>query len=362
MRKLILTTIACMTLVSFSPLAEPTEVEAAKPNISNTQIKNLQEAPPAAINEIFPDDALSFKVAQELSVSEDTVVTQEQLDTIKTMVYVEFGVKDLSGMEYLHNLHVIDLSQNEITNIDSLAKLTNLEEISLNQNQIVDISPLMNLPLLNNLEIEGNQIASLPSFDNLVNLKILDLNNNQLSDISNLKVAKQLTDLYISNNNISDISILSNLEQLQSFYAETNQLTSLESLQNKVYLEDFDADYNQIKDVTPLSTCPNLKYIQIEANQISDFSSLSNQHFIKFEANGQEVYLPPVMLGQSTSIVLKDNKGVTLTDWIWDTPGVYENDTLTWQNSGDNSAYFLNNQYPTFPSVDVSVYQTVTPN
>lgn len=361
MKKFILASIACTTLICFSPLAEQVEVNAATSDITTAPEKSLQEAPPATVDQIFPDDALAFKVAQELGVSEDTVVTQEQLDTITTMVYVAFGVEDLTGMEYLHNLKLVDLSQNNISNLENLANLTELEVVSLNENQITDITPLMNLPKLNNLELGVNQISTLPSFENLTNLKILNLSSNQLNDISALKDTPQLTNLSISANNVSDISVLSALDNLKVFYAESNQLTSIESLRNKTKLEYFDANFNQIKDVTPLSTIPTIKSIQIEENQISDFSSLASHNLDLFDATGQNIYLPDVALGDSTNIVIKDNLGVTLHDWVWYTPGTYQNNTLTWENAGDNSAYFLNNQYPTFPSVTVTVYQTVTP-
>ncbi|HEM1901277.1 TPA: leucine-rich repeat domain-containing protein, partial [Listeria monocytogenes] len=200
-----------------------------------------------------------------------------------------------------------------------------------------------------------------PSFENLTNLRILNLSSNQLKDISALKDTPQLTNLSISANNISDISVLSECDNLRVFYAESNQLTSIEPLRNKTKLEYFDANFNQIKDVTPLSTIPTIRSIKIEENQISDFSSLAGHRLELFDATGQNIYLPDVALGDSTNIVMKDNLGVTLHDWVWYTPGTYQNDTLTWENAGDNSAYFLNNQYPTYPSVTVTVYQTVTP-
>lgn len=361
MKKFILASLACTTLISFSPLVGQVEVSAATTNIATAPEKNLQEAPPATVDQIFPDDALAFKVAQELGVSEDTVVTQEQLDTIETMVYVDFGVEDLTGMEYLHNLKFVDLSQNKISNLENLANLTELETVSLNYNQITDITPLMNSPKLYNLELGVNQISTLPSFENLTNLRILNLSSNQLKDISALKDTPQLTNLSISANNISDISVLSECDNLRVFYGESNQLTSIESLRNKTKLEYFDANFNQIKDVTPLSTIPTIRSIKIEENQISDFSSLAGHRLELFDATGQNIYLPDVALGDSTNIVMKDNLGVTLHDWVWYTPGTYQNDTLTWENAGDNSAYFLNNQYPTYPSVTVTVYQTVTP-
>ncbi|MBM5720732.1 leucine-rich repeat domain-containing protein [Listeria ivanovii] len=363
MKKFVLTTIACTALISFSPLGDQTEVKAAtSSNIASAQVKTLQVSPPATVDEIFPDDALAFKVAQKLGVSENTIVTQEQLDTITEMVYVAFEVEDLTGMEYLHNLNTLDLSQNNISTLDSLANLTQLEFLSLNSNKITDITSLMNLPQLKNLEIGANQITSLPSFENLTNLKILNLSSNQLSDISALKDAQYLTNLSVSNNHIADISVISNLSQLQLFYGESNQITSIEAFRNNKTLVDFDANFNQITDITPLSNIPTLRSVYIDENQISDFSSLEGQLLTSFEATGQNIYLPSVTFGESTDIVIKDNKGVTLNDWVWYTPGSYENDILTWKDTGDNSAYFLNNVYPEFPSVSVTVYQTVTPN
>ncbi|EFR98283.1 leucine-rich repeat-containing protein, partial [Listeria ivanovii FSL F6-596] len=201
-----------------------------------------------------------------------------------------------------------------------------------------------------------------PSFENLTNLKILNLSSNQLSDISALKDAQYLTNLSVSNNHIADISVISNLSQLQLFYGESNQITSIEAFRNNKTLVDFDANFNQITDITPLSNIPTLRSVYIDENQISDFSSLEGQLLTSFEATGQNIYLPSVTFGESTDIVIKDNKGVTLNDWVWYTPGSYENDILTWKDTGDNSAYFLNNVYPEFPSVSVTVYQTVTPN
>lgn len=364
MNKFILTTIACTALISFSPLGDQNEVNASTPvnDTTNTQIKNLQVSPPAAVNEIFPDDALSYKIAQKLGVSEDTVVTQDQLNTITELVYVDFGVEDLTGMEYLSNLNTLNLSQNNISNLDSLANLSNLEVLSLNSNKITNLTALMNLPKLNDLELGINQISTLPSFENLTNLEILNLSSNQLDDISELKTAPGLTNLSVSSNNITDISVVSELDQLQVFYCDYNEITSLEGFRDNTTLTDLSASFNKIMDITPLSSIPTLRSLTIEVNQISDFSSLENQLLTTFDATGQEVYLPSVALGESTDIVIKDNKGATLTDWVWHTPGTYENNTLIWENAGNNSAYFVNNVYPEFPSVTVDVYQTVTPN
>jgi len=50
--------------------------------------------------------------------------------------------KDLSLIEELVNLELLDLSQNQITEIQSLNKLVNLQKLSLDSNQIEDTSPL----------------------------------------------------------------------------------------------------------------------------------------------------------------------------------------------------------------------------
>ncbi|MEQ8468868.1 leucine-rich repeat domain-containing protein [Coleofasciculus sp. E1-EBD-02] len=57
------------------------------------------------------------------------------------------------------NLNLLQLINNQITDINSLARLTNLEVLYLDYNQITDINPLSELTNLTMLFLEGNEIS-----------------------------------------------------------------------------------------------------------------------------------------------------------------------------------------------------------
>ena len=64
----------------------------------------------------------------------------------------------IKGLENLKDLKRIDLSHNEISNLECWKKLDEFEEINLSFNNISDISPLLNLKDMKILFINGNNI------------------------------------------------------------------------------------------------------------------------------------------------------------------------------------------------------------
>jgi len=55
----------------------------------------------------------------------------------------EWGIADLTGLEYCTNLEKLVLEENEITDISPLSKLVNLKELYLKRDEITNISPLV---------------------------------------------------------------------------------------------------------------------------------------------------------------------------------------------------------------------------
>ncbi|EKN40523.1 hypothetical protein CFSAN001627_19048, partial [Clostridium botulinum CFSAN001627] len=83
---------------------------------------------------------------------------------------------DLSFLENLTDLRVLDLSRTGISNISILSKLRNLNELYLGGNKITDLSYLENLTNLIKLDLVGNNdITSIYALRNLINLRYLTL-------------------------------------------------------------------------------------------------------------------------------------------------------------------------------------------
>ena len=109
------------------------------------------------------------------------------------------------------NLKLLNLSNNEIDNLDFLNKenvLINLETLNLSCNKIIDISPIITCKLTNlkSLDLSNNKISDIKCFENddlpFMKLKTLDLSNNLIKKMNKINI-KNLENLSLLKNNIS---------------------------------------------------------------------------------------------------------------------------------------------------------------
>ncbi|MBC1985768.1 internalin [Listeria sp. FSL L7-0478] len=161
--------------------------------------------PPAAIDQIFPDEALAKEIQNVLGKSSTAdTVTQTELDTITSLDVTAKGIHSLEGMNYV----------------------ANLSSFSLTNNQVSDLGPLANLNKLVWLELTGNQIENLAPLANLTSLTSLFLAINQITDVSALAGLGNLEWLNISLNKISDIQPLNSLTKLSTIQMESQQIVN----------------------------------------------------------------------------------------------------------------------------------------
>ncbi|MBC2185428.1 internalin [Listeria sp. FSL L7-0253] len=162
-------------------------------------------APPAAIDQVFPDEALAKGIQNVLGKSSTAdTVTQTELDTITSLDVTAKGIHSLEGMNYV----------------------ANLSSFSLTNNQVSDLGPLANLNKLVWLELTGNQIENLAPLANLTSLTSLFLAINQITDVSALAGLGNLEWLNISLNKISNIQPLNSLTKLSTIQMESQQIVN----------------------------------------------------------------------------------------------------------------------------------------
>ncbi len=159
-------------------------------------------------------------------------------------------ISNIDGIQYIHNLRILNLDNNNISDISYLSNMEKLEGLYINNNQISDISNLNTNKKLSHIYLEGNKITKIPSFNNLTEVYSLSLDNNQITDISKLYTMPNLEFLYLNSNKISD------LKPLQAF--------------NNSKLEEIELAKNQIVDASPLKGLPNLRKANLAQNKISD--------------------------------------------------------------------------------------------
>ncbi len=137
--------------------------------------------------------------------SEDMIIHPKDLIEFEELTLSDRGIEDLSGIEYCHNLSIIDLSDNAIIDLRHLHRLTNLSVLDLSGNLIESINPLSALENLISLNIARNGISNIDALSGLNKLISLDISGNKITDISALLELESLQYVNLKGNKIKDI-------------------------------------------------------------------------------------------------------------------------------------------------------------
>ncbi|CAH0991204.1 hypothetical protein SIN8267_01306 [Sinobacterium norvegicum] len=117
-------------------------------------------------------------------------------------------------------------------------------KLFLANNQIVDASPLAGNLTIAMLEVSGNNITSLDDIAKIPHLTALSIWENGLSDLSGLEAAVKLEYLEIDGNNVTEVESLAKLVKLTELYITDNNLRDVSSLTVLTELTQLDLDQN----------------------------------------------------------------------------------------------------------------------
>lgn len=255
----------------------------------------------------FEDLNLENAVRDKIKKSEGNIYKSE-VASIEEFRAPNQNISDLSGLESLTSLKILDLgmerindgwvNSNNISDLTPLSELDTLEELLLYQNNISDISQITGLINLRRLSLDSNSISELPAdLNNLDKLERLDLAYNDISDISNLSPLTSLTSLDVSGNNIENIAPINNLtklnwlgfaknqvgssfsqltdlSQLESLYFYENNILDISVLSNFTELVELDMAFAGGSDLSPIYNLNQLEYLNIAGEQLADVSDL----------------------------------------------------------------------------------------
>ncbi len=184
------------------------------------------------------------------------------------------------------NLVELQLYNNNITDITSLARMTQVRILGLEGNRIHDVSPLQGLTNLVTLNLAGNAIANIDPLAGLRNLDTLILFDNAIDDIRSLANLSALRHLDLKTNAISNINPLAGLANLSLLELAQNPIDAIEPLRHltldlldisgsavselspvtPMSLATLRAAYTNIRDITPLSGMQNLTELNVAGN------------------------------------------------------------------------------------------------
>ena len=142
----------------------------------------------------------------------------------------------------LTSVDFIDLSGNQLTNVDGLSNLTSVNFIYLNNNKLTNVDGLSNLTSASDLQLSSNQLTNVDWLSNLTSVDDLQLSSNQLTNINGLSNLTSVDNLNLDDNNLTNVDGLSNLTSANLLYLEDNQLTNINGLANLEIMTNISID------------------------------------------------------------------------------------------------------------------------
>ena len=282
--------LAVNPISDISPLKDLTNLKGlsftARPGIDASVLEKLREQGMEFLSgtktsATIYDQRLADAIRRELGGNSATVLNMKNIINLDLS---DYGVQNLTGLEFAINLEVLNLENSQISSISPLKNLTKLRELNLgknttnyfHKNKISDISPLENLTNLTSLVLENNKVSDISSLKNLTKLSELNLNDNQIANVSSLRNLTNLTQLGLSGNQVADISTLRNLTNLTQLGLAGNQVADISTLRNLTNLTQLGLAGNQVADISTLRYLTNLTQLGLSGNQVADISTLRN--------------------------------------------------------------------------------------
>lgn len=131
----------------------------------------------------FDDSNLENAIRETLDIWDREITIEDALG-VTALVLSDKNVGSTAALSCFKDLIHLDLSNNQIYDIDSLSGLTNLISLDLSTNRLGDISPLSGLINISELHLSNNEISDISALSSLNNLTILYLDGNPINDYS----------------------------------------------------------------------------------------------------------------------------------------------------------------------------------
>lgn len=150
----------------------------------------------------------------------------------------------------LQQLTYLDISSNNLHDIEAVCCLMSLKEFHCSSNQIEKIPDMSSLKKLQEINLSDNSLANLSGLKGLMSLNILCIKNNNISSLTHMKSSKTLTELDVSFNKIKTLSHVQNqFPNLEVLSASSNYIENIEevkSLENLTALKELEIKDNPI--------------------------------------------------------------------------------------------------------------------
>jgi len=197
--------------------------------------------------------------AQAATIDKELIRTSTDGTEAGKVIDLNFHFKfvhQISGLEpYAPHLRTLDLSYNNLRQIEGLEGMSRLRE----------------------LKLYGCQISRISGLDPCAGLMSLHLDDNCITTVEGLDALKCLEYLNMESNRIQRLGRgIQKLHKLKELHISRNRLATLDGVAGLSNLEVLTASYNQIRDVTPeqVKGLTKLDELRLEGNQLTSLSFL----------------------------------------------------------------------------------------
>lgn len=119
-------------------------------------------------------------------------------------------------MEGYPHLRMINLSENKLTDVNTLTKIKYLRQLNLSKNEIANLQTFNHkgtLEFLEELNLSGNKITVLEPIT-VINLKHLNLNENQIATAEHFQGHPNLTVLEMRKNKLKNLKGVTHMPRI----------------------------------------------------------------------------------------------------------------------------------------------------
>lgn len=220
----------------------------------------------------------------------------------------------ISGPE--SQISQLNLTSNQISDINDLSGLGALTSLRLDDNGIGDLSPISEIPILI-LKVERNSLTSIPDLSGTGSLQVAGNSIDDLPGIASIQgslIALDLSDNPVPSAELS--SHLTSAPELDRLFLERTTITDVQFASSTPGLQRLRIDETDVVDLSGLGNLPELKEVSARATLVNDLQPLEQADELAFleitggDLSGEEALQPLASINSLAEVVLADN-GVT---------------------------------------------------
>uniref|UniRef100_A0A7M5ULP8 Leucine-rich repeat and IQ domain-containing protein 1 n=1 Tax=Clytia hemisphaerica TaxID=252671 RepID=A0A7M5ULP8_9CNID len=181
-------------------------------------------------------------------------------------------------------LRVLDISENNITNLFGLSELQFLSYLDASDNRISKINGIEECRNMVYLNLDNNQLISLKGLGHLSKLSWLSLRHNDVTSLPEISLCRRLVKLDVTENNLIEVPQFEDNALLTSLSLDSNTIQHLDGMADcwLPLLIIISASNNRLEDVSPLFNLPHLLQLNVKGNLISNLNNISTRENVPF--------------------------------------------------------------------------------